>query len=159
MTYSIRNQRQNGFSRRDVYLLKELCLLQHFDELPANLLDQMNNSPGKCSSLVKDKYLTCFLLQLKLVLARFCCLFLNYKRSTVNRLSRCCSVLYQPRWPYLCRLWNNDEDIFLFWYIWHTFFAYYFNTTDDEHMRWHLTWLETYCIFNNFKCVIASNSE
>jgi len=43
----IRNQRQNGFSRRDVYLLKELCLLQHFDELPANLLDQMNNSPAQ----------------------------------------------------------------------------------------------------------------
>lgn len=42
----IRNQRQNGFSRSDIDLLKELCLLQHL-ELPKRLLDQMNRSPAQ----------------------------------------------------------------------------------------------------------------
>lgn len=96
LIYSIRNQRQNGFSRRDVYLLKELCLLQHFGELPANLLDQMNRSSGKCVDKHHQSLTVCY-FQLKLALARFCCRFLNCRRSTVSSSSRCYSAQFQPR--------------------------------------------------------------
>merc|ERR1712131_314438 len=42
----IRNQRRNGFTRSDIYLIKELCLLQHL-ELPDHLLNQMNSSSSQ----------------------------------------------------------------------------------------------------------------